>query len=319
MNKFNLGIFIGSLSGISWGMNTVIIGFILSYGVFLPYSNNLFISALVIAFLHDFFSSFWLLGNLMRNKKIKMLILPFKSKVGYILIISSILGGPIGMAGYLLGVKYIGPSYAASFSALYPALGTILAVIILKEKINNRIKFGVLISGIGILLLSYSPIDLSIYPNYLLGIFFSLFCVLGWAFECVIASYSMRYGEVDSSVAICIRQLTSSIFYALIIIPYIEGYPLIRDIFNLKIIYLVIFTALIGSLSYLFWYKSIDMIGAPRGMSLNITYIIWTIIFEKILFNTEISMRFIFSSIVILLGIILIAGNPKEMLKKSKE
>lgn len=319
MNKFNWGIFIGSLSGISWGMNTVIIGFILSYGVFLPYSNNLFISALVIAFLHDFFSSFWLLGNLMRNKKIKMLIFPFKSKVGYILIISSILGGPIGMAGYLLGVKYIGPSYAASFSALYPALGTILAVIILKEKINNRIKFGVLISGIGILLLSYSPIDLSIYPNYLLGIFFSLFCVLGWAFECVIASYSMRYGEVDSSVAICIRQLTSSIFYALIIIPYIKGYPLIRDIFNSKIIYLVIFTALIGSLSYLFWYKAIDMIGAPRGMSLNITYIIWTIIFEKILFNTEISMRFIFSSIIILLGIILIAGNPKEMLRKSKE
>ncbi|WP_304160352.1 DMT family transporter [Fusobacterium ulcerans] len=319
MNKFNWGIFIGSLSGISWGMNTVIIGFVLSYGVFLPYSNNLFISALVIAFLHDFFSSFWLLGNLMRNKKIKMLIFPFKSKVGYILIISSILGGPIGMAGYLLGVKYIGPSYAASFSALYPALGTILAVIILKEKINNRIKFGVLISGIGILLLSYSPIDLSIYPNYLLGIFFSLFCVLGWAFECVIASYSMRYGEVDSSVAICIRQLTSSIFYALIIIPYIKGYPLIRDILNSKIIYLVIFTALIGSLSYLFWYKAIDMIGAPRGMSLNITYIIWTIIFEKILFNTEISIRFIFSSIVILLGIILIAGNPKEMLKKSKE
>lgn len=316
MSKFNRGVLIGGLSGISWGMNTVIIGFILSYGVFLPYSNNLFILALAIAFLHDFFSSFWLLGNLMRNKKIKMVILPFKSKVGYILIISSILGGPIGMAGYLLGVKYIGPSYAASFSALYPALGTILAVIILKEKINNRIKFGVLISGIGILLLSYSPIDLSIYPNYLLGIFFSLFCVLGWAFECVIASYSMRYGEVDSNVAICIRQLTSSIFYALIIIPYIEGYTLIREIFNSKIIYLVIFTALIGSLSYLFWYKSIDMIGAPRGMSLNITYIIWTIIFEKILFNTEISIRFIFSSIVILLGIILIAGNPKEMVLK---
>lgn len=126
----------------------------------------------------------------------------------------------------------------------------------------------------------------------------------------------MRYGEVDSSVAICIRQLTSSIFYALIIIPYIKGYPLIRDIFNSKIIYLVIFTALIGSLSYLFWYKAIDMIGTPRAMSLNITYIIWTIIFEKILFNTEISIRFIFSSIIILLGIILIAGNPKEIVLK---
>ena len=315
MNRFSYGIIVGSLSGASWGLNTVIISFIMMASIFLPYSENIFITALVGAFLHDLFSAIWLILNLIREKKISQLLRPFKSKIGIFLIIGAILGGPVGMAGYLLGTKYIGAAYASSFSALYPALGTVLSAIILKEKINMRMKIGVVVSGIGILLLSYSPIDLSIYPHYTLGIFFSLFCVLGWALECVIASYSMKYGEVDSSVAICIRQIISAIFYGVIVIPFVSGYPLVSDIFNTNIIFLFIGTALVGSLSYLFWYKAINLIGAPRGMSLNITYIVWTMIFSKLILNTDLTFQFIIASIIIFIGIVMIAGDIKEMLK----
>lgn len=309
MNKFKVGVFVGSLSGISWGLNTVIISIILMSSIFLPYNNNIFISALVGAFLHDFFSAIWLILNLIREKKLDRLLKPFKSKIGVFLIIGAILGGPVGMAGYLLGTKYIGAAYASSFSALYPALGTVLSAIILKEKISFRMKIGVIISGLGIVLLSYSPINLEIYPKYMLGIFFSLFCVFGWALECVIASYSMRYGEVDSSVAICIRQIISALFYAGLIIPIISGYKLVFEVFNSNILYLFIGTALIGSLSYLFWYRSIDLIGAPRGMSLNISYTVWTMIFSKMLLGTNLSMQFILSSIIIFIGIIYINGG----------
>lgn len=315
MNRFSYGIIVGSLSGASWGLNTVIISFIMMASIFLPYSENIFITALVGAFLHDLFSAIWLVLNLIREKKISQLLRPFKSKIGIFLIIGAILGGPVGMAGYLLGTKYIGAAYASSFSALYPALGTILSAIILKEKINIRMKIGVVISGIGILLLSYSPIDLRIYPYYILGVFFSLFCVLGWALECVIASYSMRYGEVDSSVAICIRQIISAMVYGIVVIPFVSGYPLVRDIFNTNIIFLFIGTALVGSLSYLFWYKAIDLIGASRGMALNITYIVWTIIFSKLILNIDVSSQFIIGSMIIFTGIIMIAGDVREILK----
>ena len=314
MSKFKFGVFVGGLSGISWGLNTVIIGIILMSNIFIPYNDSIFISALVGAFLHDFFSAIWLILNLIREKKLNKLLKPFKSKIGLFLIIGAILGGPIGMAGYLLGTKYIGAAYTSSFSALYPALGTVLSAVILKEKISFRMKIGVIVSGLGIVLLSYSPINLEIYPKYILGIFFSLFCVLGWALECVIASYSMKYGEVDSSVAICIRQIISTLFYAGLIIPFISGYKLVYKVFDSNIIYYFIGTALIGSLSYLFWYKSIDLIGAPRGMSLNISYIVWTMIFSKMLLGVDLNGQFILSSIIIFLGIILIAGNPKEMI-----
>lgn len=313
-SKFSLGIFLGSMSGMTWGLNTLIIGIILSTAIFIPYSKNLFIASLTVAFLHDLFSAIWLLLNLIRKNGIKNFLLIFKRKIGFIMIIASILGGPIGMAGYLIGVKYIGPSYTASFSALYPALGIILTSIILKEKINFREKIGVIISGVGILILSYSPINLDLYPNYLLGIFFSFFCVFGWALECVVASYAMKYGEIDSEIAITLRQITSAIFYALIIIPFLKSYFLVAIIIKSEVIILLIFTALIGAISYLFWYKAIELVGAPRAMSLNITYVIWTIIFDTLYLKTTMSMQFIIASIVIVFGIILIAGNPKKIL-----
>lgn len=314
-SKFSLGIFYGSLSGMTWGLNTLIIGIILTSSILLKYTDKLFVTTLSVAFLHDLFSALWLILNLIRKKKFFDLFTVLKRKIGIIMIVASILGGPIGMAGYLLGVKYIGPSYAASFSALYPALGSILSFIILKEKIELRIKIGVILSGFGILILSYSPIDIYMYPNYILGIIFSFFCVFGWALECVVAAYAMKYGEIDSKIAITLRQTISAIFYITIIIPFIKGYPLIKGIFYSNLIILLIFTALIGSISYLFWYKSIELIGAPRGMSLNITYVIWTMIFEKIYFKNTISMQFILASIIVIFGIILIAGNPKKMLR----
>ena len=306
MNKFSIGIFSGIFSGISWGLNTVIIGVILSSTILTFNSKNLFTSTLVVAFLHDFISALWLSLNLIRTQKIKKLLVILKKRSIIFLICGSILGGPIGMASYLLGVKYIGPSYTACISSLYPVLGTLLTAIFFKEKINKNIKTGVFLCVIGIILLSYVPINFEIYPNYKLGILFSIICVLGWAAECVIAAYAMKYGEIDSDIAICIRQITSFIFYSLLIIPIIKGYGVVLFIVNTKLIIILILTSLIGSLSYLFWYKSIDTIGAPRGMCLNITYIIWTVLFEILFFKMNIDLRIIISSLVVFLGIVLV-------------
>lgn len=316
MKKFNIGLILGSLSGMSWGLNTVFIGIILTFSIFIPYSNNLIISSLTVAFLHDFWSACWFLLNLVRENKLKKLVELSKSKVGWIIVISSVFGGPVGMAGYLLAVKYIGPSYTASFSALYPALGTVLTGIILKEKINLRMKIGVVISGLGILLLSYAPIDLNLYPHYLLGMFFSFVCIFGWALECVLASYAMKYGSVDSRVAVTLRQIVSSIVYAVIIVFFLHGSNLLNSILRNYTMILIAAAALIGSISFLLCYETINLIGAPRGMSLNITYVVWTIIFERIFFHTQVNPKIIIASVIIISGIVLISGNPKEIFSR---
>ena len=53
-------------------------------------------------------------------------------------------------------------------------------------------------------------------------------------------------------------------------------------------------------------------IGVARGISLNVSYIIWTIIFEIILFNTKFQLNFIVASILFIVSVILIAMTPEE-------
>lgn len=62
-----------------------------------------------------------------------------KTKSALFVVIAALMGGPIGMTGYLLAVKLIGPSYTAIISSLYPAVGAILAYFILKERLIRRL------------------------------------------------------------------------------------------------------------------------------------------------------------------------------------
>ena len=70
--------------------------------------------------------------------------------------LGGILGGPVGMTGYYLAVKYIGAGHAATISSLYPAIGAVLAFIFLKEKIGKRGWFGLVLAILGIGLSSFS-------------------------------------------------------------------------------------------------------------------------------------------------------------------
>ena len=49
-------------------------------------------------------------------------------------------------------------------------------------------------------------------------------------------------------------------------------------------------------------------------MSLNITYIVWTMIFSKLILNTDLNFQFVIASIIIFIGIVMIAGDIKKML-----
>ena len=114
------------------------------------------------------------------------------------------------MTGYLLSIKYLGPSYTASISSFYPAVGAILASIILKEKVKKRAWLGLLVSISGIVALGYSKgSDI----GNLLGFVFIAMCVIGWGTEAVVCSYGMKDDEIDSECSLQVRQFISAICY----------------------------------------------------------------------------------------------------------
>ena len=42
-------------------------------------------------------------------------------------------------------------------------------------------------------------------------------------------------------------------------------------------------------------------------MSLNITYIVWTMIFSKLILNTDLNFQFVIASLIIFLGVVVLS------------
>jgi drug/metabolite transporter (DMT)-like permease len=192
------------------------------------------------------------------------------------------------MTFYTIGISVGGAALTASVTAIYPILGTALAVLILKEKTGLQTWIGLVVSVIGIIVIGWSPSSGG-ETNLLLGILISLVAAIGWATEGVVSGYGMKDGNVDPKMALVIRYIVSSIVYLFIVAPIfaggfvdsIGGYAAIFSDTSCGILLAV--TALIGMSSFLCWYMSIDNIRASKALCLNVTYSFWSVVFTLFL------------------------------------
>ena len=175
-----------------------------------------------------------------------------------------------------------------------------------------------MLSIIGVIILGYSPSKMSTTgPTFLLGIGFALLTVVGWALESVICAYGMK-DDVTPEQALNIRQLTSGVFYAIILMPILKGYPIVIETVRSLNIVTIGITALVGTMSYLFYYNAINIIGAARSTALNITYSMWAIVIQVLFMGMEFNVQLLLGSIIVITGSILVAINPKELLGFTK-
>ena len=120
-------------------------------------------------------------------------------------------------------------------------------------------------------------------------------------------------------MALLIRELTSGFAYMLIVTPLlIGGYANmvngVSAIFSYNLCWItLVLTALLGMVSFLCWYTSINSIGASRALCLNVTYSFWAVIFGLFILGGEFSFNVVIGSIVIVLGVIVatVVSKPK--------
>lgn len=283
-----------------------------SYGdvSFCSNGKDYLLAPFISTFFHDTFSSIWMMVYLLFKGELGQTLGVMKSRSGRFIIIGALIGGPIGMTGYLLAIKYLGPAYTAIISSLYPALGALLSYVFLKEKMKGVNIIGLMISIVGIIILGYSP--QGIPTHFIMGFIFALLCVFGWASEAVVCSYGMKDDEITPNQSLFARQLTSSITYGILIIPLVRGISLtftsLSDISSL----FIMLTALAGTLSYSFYYKAIHQIGPTKAMSLNITYSAWAVVFGIVLQGNMVDFRSVICGILIIIGSIMAAGYLSE-------
>ncbi|WP_077247427.1 DMT family transporter [Pseudobacillus wudalianchiensis] len=303
------GIGLGATSAIAWGIDTVIIGLIIAST---PFKEAVVLAPIVAAFMHDFFSALWItLLMIVKGEFINVLQL-LKTKSGAILVLGAVCGGPLAMTFYFLGIQYAGVTYAASIASIFPGIGAVLAFTFLKEKMNRRTWFGVVLSITGVIVLAYMPSKFSVDSHFFIGILFSLGAAIFWGLEGVIGAWGMKGKEVVPLYAINIRQMVSALCYAILIIPFIQGYSLVFQAASSEIVWIIVIAGLLGTANYSLYYMSINVIGAARGQSLNNTYVFWAIVVSILFIGTPVSLQFIIGALIVLLGSILVSGNLKE-------
>lgn len=297
----------GAMSGMTWGLDTVLIGVAMAMAPFVNDPVLVVGGTFLCSMLHDLFAAIWMCIIMGFKKKIKEFSRLIFTKDGIFCMIGALFGGPLAMTFYILAIAEGGPALTATVTACYPLLGSAMAVIILKERMTWQGWAGLLICVLGIFWIGYSP-DSSAGSNVLTGIMLAGIAAIGWATEGVVCGYGMKDGIIDPRMALLIREITSGIAY-LILTPVMLGSlgdfsHGIQTIFDYWPAWLLLmFTALIGMSSFFMWYTGIDLIGAARALCLNVTYSFWAVVFTFIFFGGELSINIVIGAIMVVSGV----------------
>ena len=128
----------GIASGFLWGLDTVILGIALTMGAFIGTPEAIAFAAIASAFMHDAACAIWLFLYMGVRRRLGDTIRALKTRSGKVVMLGALLGGPLGMTGYLVAINNIGAGYTAIISAFYPAFGTFMAFVLLKERMRPR-------------------------------------------------------------------------------------------------------------------------------------------------------------------------------------
>ena len=296
-------------SGALWGLDTVILAIALALN---PYATDAHAS-LVSAALHDAVCALILLVFMAMRGRLKDTWRAIHTRSGRAVMVAALLGGPIGMSGYLLAIDQIGAGYTAIISTFYPALGTALAVLVLKERMRPRQVIALAVAIGAIIATSYTSTSVS--GSALWGVLGALAAVVGWGCEAVILAWGMRDDAVDNETALQIRETTSGLTYLVLVVPLGGALSSTgQALTSPGAMGLVALAAAAGTASYLFYYKAIDLLGAARAMALNISYSAWAVLFAFLLQSIVPAPIQIVLCVVILIGTVLAATeNWREL------
>ena len=303
----------GLLSGILWGIDTVVLGIALSTSPYIGTVEAIAFASIASSFLHDLFCAAWLFVYMALRRRLSDTLHALKTRSGLVVIAGALLGGPIGMTGYVMAINNIGAAYTAIISAFYPAFGAFLSFVLLKEHMSKGQLTALTVGLLGIMAMGYISAGSSEIGDPVIGLIGAALAVVGWGSEAVLCAWGMRDDSIDNETALQIRETTSAVVYALIVLPVFGAWSFTLGAIPSMATSIVALSALAGASSYLFYYKGISKIDAARAMALNVSYSAWAVAFGFILQGNIPSVTSIICCVIILTGTILAACDWNEL------
>ncbi len=296
--------FIGISSGFLWAVNGLVLSLLMGSELMKNYSEGIiFFLPLVFAGFNDLFAGLFVLGYNGILRKLKMLLPALKTKTGKWVCFAGLIGGPVGQCSYIMGISLAGPAYAIPISALCPMFGTILSFIFLKEKINLKTFICIVCCIVGTFILSYTK-PTGNYPYFYLGVLFSLLASFSWGIEATIVSFATKE-ELEEEIILNIRELISGLSILFIVLP-VSGLfgGFITTIQSLNVIKYLLFAGFFAGLSYLLYYKGMNLNGVSKGMALNSTFSLWSVVLSVMFLSTPLTIFLIVGVIIVTISII---------------
>lgn len=313
-----IGITMGLISGFTYGVFTVLAMIAGGYEPMASASLAGFAGILVVPYittgLNDLIAGIWLTIYNAKAGRLPELGRSLSIFPGKIIVLGSLMGGPIANGAYLVGV-YLAGAYAIPISALTALFGAVFGRIFLKQKITPRVMGGMVICVAGAIIINLTkPVGVE---NFTLGIIFAIIAAVAWALEGVASAYGGAM--LESEVAVNLRQLISGIVCLFVILPLIGGMGLLKETVaaGTPVIWLAL-AGLGAAVSFLTWYKANATVGVAIGMSLNVTYAFWGVIFSIIFLGQATTVNMMLGSVIIIIGAILVTMNPLDMFKKGE-
>ena len=314
------GIFLALLSGIIFSWDAIILT---RADHFAPFNDPKLwlLMPVLCAGIHDLSSAVVATTFNWRTGRFKEIWRSLLSKPGRAVILGAFFGALFGMGGYMAAVRFAGPAYILPITSLYPAVASVLAMFILKEKIGPLSWSGIILCIIGASVIGFTtPPEGSTGTLFYIGMGCALLAAIGWAAEGVFATAGMDF--IDPNVALNIYYIVSSSLYIFIIIPVMSllvlpeagGIAVLGGVLSSKGLFFIILAGCIGSFSYFCWYSAMNMTGVSRAMALNISYSLWGILFSFLFTDVVITRNLLVGALVIFIGMFLVIGNPKKMM-----
>jgi drug/metabolite transporter (DMT)-like permease len=211
------------------------------------------------------------------------------------------------------GEQFISAGVASLIISTIPIFIVILALLFLSEKITINLTVGIVLSLIGVIIISlYGNTNINLEIGYILGAFAVLLAAFFGAFYTILGKKLLeKYSPLSLSIyAILLGSIG--------LIPFIN-FSLFDQIINLSIIgwisvlFLAIFPTVI---SYVLWYVALDIKPASElGVYLYLMPILSTFL-SFLLLNENITILFVFGGFLTIFGLIIINKKPIKIRNK---
>ena len=309
----SIGIWSGIISGLTYGIYTTLV-MVAGYYEPLVTAAGLLAAPYVCSGLNDLFAGIWLsIYNIKRGRMAEVWQC-LKTRPGQMIVLGSLLGGPVANGAYLVGLALAG-AYAIPISATCSLFGAIFSWIFLKQRPTKRVVAGMIICVSGAIIINW--VEPEGTKNFTLGIICALIAAICWGLEGMFSSSSGE--ELEPEISVNLRELISGIVDLAIIVPAVKALSLLAGTLQagIPVIWLLV-AGLSAAVSFLTWYKSNALVGCAIGMSLNVTYAFWGVLFCVLFLGQELTVTIVAGSIIIVLGAVLVTMNPLDLFRKNQ-